>query len=212
MFRIGITQRVEDLPERSERRDCLDQEWAGLLERAGCIGVAIPNRSSEVRDFIGELGLDGVILSGGNDLADLPQAKAPAPERDACEREILDLSQETGLPILGVCRGLQMMASYYGAPLVRIVGHVATRHALAIQGKGPLALQAREFVNSFHGWGLHRDALTDELEAAATAPDGTVEAIYHSRHPQAAIMWHPERAPSDSLDADLIRAFFNGAG
>ena len=69
VFRIGITQRVEELQERGERRDCLDQEWARLLEGAGCIGVAIPNRSSDVRSFIGELGLKGVILSGGNDLA-----------------------------------------------------------------------------------------------------------------------------------------------
>jgi putative glutamine amidotransferase len=211
MIRIGITQRVEDLPDRGERRDCLDQAWTPLFESIGLLPIAIPNRAGSVRSFVTELGLAGVVLSGGNDLADLPEPSAPAPERDACEREILALSGETGLPVLGVCRGLQIIASYYGAPLTRVEGHVATRHALDSEGGGPLALEPRELVNSFHGWGVLKDALPADLRAAATAPDGTVEALYHLRYAQAAIMWHPERDPCDPRDAKLIRSFFEGA-
>ena len=101
-----------------------------------------------------------------------------------------------------------MMASYYGAELTRGDAHVATRHAVVLEDRGPLALQSRDVVNSFHDWVLQRDALCNGLEVAATAPDGSVEALYHSEYRQAAVMWHPERAPANPLDEALIRAFF----
>ena len=211
MLRIGITQRVEEIPERGERRDCLDQEWIRLLEAVEISGVPIPNQVHDVAGFVAALGLNGVILSGGNDLTGLPDARAPAPERDACEHAILQLSAESGLPVLGVCRGLQIMADHYGAVLTPLEGHVATRHAIRARGTGPLLLQDRDCVNSFHRWGLRSEDLTEDLRVAATGPDGTVEALYHARHRQAAVMWHPERDPSDPRDATLIQAFFKNA-
>lgn len=208
MFRIGITQRVEERAGGGERRDCLDQAWATFLEPLGALAVPIPNLVQDVAGYVDELGLAGVILSGGNDLAGLGDANEAAPERDACEHALLRLSSESGMPVLGVCRGLQIMAQHYGAILTRIDGHVATRHPVYARGGGDLIPEDRESVNSFHRWALREENLPPVLGLAAIGLDDTVEAIRHLNHRQAAVMWHPERGEPDSRDAELIRAFF----
>lgn len=214
MLRVGVTQRVEVLGDRDERRDALDQAWAPFLERAGLAAVPIPNRVADVCEFIEGLGLAGVILSGGNDLASLPGATDTAPERDALERAILERSAETGLPVFGVCRGLQLMTVHHGGRLTRIDGHVRTHHRIEVRGEATdsFALDAREGVNSFHDWGVRADEIGTVLRIAALAPDGSVEALRHPELPQAAIMWHPERGPGDPRDAALVARFFGAKG
>lgn len=208
MIRIGLTQRVEHLVDRGERRDCLDQAWTPLLDACGLLAVPLPNRLPDVAATVSELGLGGLILTGGNDLAHLPDAVQPAPERDELERRLLALARERDLPVLGVCRGLQMMIAESGGELCAIEGHVARPHRLKIRPQSGLPLDSGRRVNSFHGFGFRENALGDGWRAAALAPDGTVEAIVHRRYPQWGIMWHPEREPRDEGDARLLRRLF----
>jgi putative glutamine amidotransferase len=208
MLHIGVTQRVEALPDRDERRDALDQAWAPWLAGIGMLAVPIPNQLADVDAFVDGLGLAGVILSGGNDLAGLPDAEHAAPERDALERAILERS---ALPVFGVCRGLQLLVDFHGGRLSRIAGHVRARHPVKAADVGRLELGDRESVNSYHGWGLRPADLGAVLRVAALSPDGSVEAVRHPELPRAAIMWHPERAPHDARDAALVRGFF-GSG
>ena len=211
MRRIGITQRVADLRDRGERRDCLDQAWTPLLQSLGFVPIPIPNCVDDVERFVAELQLAGIILSGGNDLTDLPTATDTAPERDTCEHALVDLSAAQSLPLLGVCRGLHLLAAHYGTELEPVTGHVAIPHAITLCERSTLTLSERDAVNSFHNYGLRTEGLSKALRPVAAAPDGTVEAFVHERYPQAAIMWHPERAPNDPRDAQLIQAFFKGA-
>jgi len=212
MLRVGITQRVEVLEDRDERRDALDQAWAPLLEGAGLVAVPIPNRVADVAGFIEGLGLAGVILSGGNDLVSLPGATHTAPERDALERAILERSAETGLPVFGVCRGLQLMVVHHGGRVTPVADHVRTHHPVKREDVGFLELDARDRVNSFHDWGVRAEDVGSVLRIAALAPDGSVEALRHPELPQAAIMWHPERGPTDPRDAALLARFFGAPG
>lgn len=212
MLRIGLTQRVEVLPDRDECRDCLDQAWTHLLVNNGYWPIPLPNCVADVTALIEELALDGVILTGGNDLAWLANASNTAPQRDTFERELLNHCAWQGIPVLGVCRGLQMMATHYGSELMRVSDHVANCHAIQVDPSFDEILSDRDQVNSFHEWGLLRDGLGPDLQVVATAPDHTVEMIIHGTYPQIGIMWHPERAPSDERDLSLIHGlFFAGA-
>ncbi len=207
MIKLGLTQRVDFLADRGERRDCLDQQWPRLLLTQGIVPVPLPNCVENAELYVEELGLGGIILTGGNDLSHLPGATNTAPERDAFERRLLALARERELPLFGVCRGMQMMVAESGGELVAVRGHVARPHALA-GGPARRALGDRDLVNSFHDFGVREDGLGGDWRVLATAPDGSVEAIVHRRHPQCAVMWHPERAPEDPRDARLIRDLF----
>ncbi len=204
MIKIGLTQRVEVLADIDERRDCLDQQWSRLLQGHQMLPLALPNRAEDAELYVDGLGLDGILLTGGNDLSHLPGATNTAPERDALERRLLALARERDLPLFGVCRGMQMMVAESGGELVPVSGHVARPHALVPgSGRGPLA--ERDLVNSFHNFGVREAGLGDQWRVLATAPDGSVEAIAHRHHRQAAVMWHPERPPRDRRDVEMMR-------
>lgn len=207
--RIGITQRVEDLPDRDERRDALDQAWTPWLAAADAYPVLIPNRLDDPVGFLRELALDGFVLTGGNDLAHLPGAQTAAPERDATERALLALAVADRLPVLAVCRGMQMLVEFWGGAVTRVEGHVARPHEIVVADDARWPLR-RGPVNSFHDWGVAHAGVPDALGILAVAPDDTVEAVTHVELAQVGIMWHPERAPADPTDRALLQALLGG--
>lgn len=213
-LKIGLTQRVETVPSYNERRDCLDQAWGEFIRRCGLMPVPLPNRGGDAQQLICELRLDGVILTGGNDLACLPDSRTAAPERDAFERGLLALCETIDLPVFGVCRGLQMLVNYHGGALVPVKHHVRKPHAIRVVSEvdQSFPLIPREEVNSFHDYGIRSEDLGVDLLPLAIAPDGSVEAVRHRTLRQCGVMWHPERDPRDDRDVDLVRAFFSEGG
>ncbi|MDT8450646.1 MAG: gamma-glutamyl-gamma-aminobutyrate hydrolase family protein [Wenzhouxiangellaceae bacterium] len=208
MRRIGITQRVETDARRAERRDCLDHRWIHLLQSLDLHGVAIPNNLDQPRCWLEMMDWDGFILTGGNDIATLPHAAEPAPERDRTERELLDFALCRQLPVLGVCRGLQILNVQLGGSVSALPGHVACRHGV-VPCSGASRFASFREVNSFHRMAIMPGDLAEELHATAHAPDRSVEAAAHRSLPWYGIMWHPEReSPSVAADLALLRHCF----
>lgn len=196
--RVAISQRVEFLKDRNERRDSLDQRWAPLLASCGLLPVPVANHPDSVDDLLAELDPVGVILSGGGDLS---SQGADAADRDAVERKFLAWAQSRGRPVFAVCRGMQHLLTLSGVDLVSVAGHVGQPHTVQFSD-GSL----RE-VNSFHNWGLR--TLPDGFETLATAPDGTIEAARHRSAPILCVMWHPERmSPFAAEDQSLLKQHF----
>lgn len=192
MKRVALTQRVEVLADRNETRDALDQRWCTLLADLGGLALPLPNRQADVGGWLTAFGIDAVILTGGNDLQAAPGARAPSHERDAVEIALLDHCHRSGIPVLGVCRGMQMINHWRGGRLSAVQGHVACRHDLHLLSRHrawPDAMQ----VNSYHDIAIGLSDLGDGLEPLALAQDGTVEAMRLKNRPCHGIMWHPER-------------------
>jgi putative glutamine amidotransferase len=196
--RVAISQRVEFLKDRNERRDSLDQCWSPLLASCGLLPVAVPNDPATVETLLAEFDPAGVILSGGGDLS---SQGADAADRDAVERRLVDWARHAGRPILAVCRGMQHLLTICGGELVAVTGHVGKPHPVQ------LVNGARREVNSFHNWGFR--ALPAEFEILGTAPDDTIEAARHRREPILCVMWHPERmSPFAPEDQELLQQLF----
>jgi putative glutamine amidotransferase len=198
---VAVSQRVDLCHDRGERRDALDQRLGLWLYEAGCLPVPVPNYLAPnhtgrppLLTWCDRIGVDGIILSGGNDIGS-------APDRDVTEAALLDLALKRSLPVLGICRGMQMMAVWAGATLSGAKGHVRTRHQLsgAIGGS----------ANSYHSVCL--TSCPEPFRVTARSEDGAIEAVAHARLPWEGWMWHPERESEfDPRDIQRLTALFGG--
>ena len=173
---------------------------------------------------------DGLILSGGGDVDPGRYGEASAacfgvdPARDEAEFRLVEAYLRAGKPILGICRGHQLLNVYFGGSLKQHLPgaekHVPTKagdsahETSALPGSFPAELYGERFtVNSAHHQGI--DRLAPELEAVQWAEDGVIEACRHRTMPVWSVQWHPERmclrhARSDTVDGGAIFRWFIG--
>lgn len=206
MRRIAVSQRRDAIAGRDETRDALDVRLGGLLWNLGflpiplCSAIASARRNATedaraAAEYLDALAPESIVLSGGNDIGQ-------APERDNLEHAALAYARLHRVPVLGICRGMQMIHVHQGGELVLQTGHVAVAHTVTGEWLG----EGRRTVNSYHNQGVPGDALGAELEPLACAEDGSVEALRHCHLPWLGIMWHPERdTPTAEADQKLIK-------
>lgn len=200
---IAVSQRIDTIFSRNEKRDALDQRLVSFLGRAGFICMPISNAflfegQSSSKTIIGNLMLQispsALLLSGGNDLGEFQ-------DRDETESILLDYAESDNMPVLGICRGMQMMATRSGAKLKRVSGHTNSRHR--ITGK-----ITRE-VNSYHQYGFY-DCPSD-YDVLSKSADGVIKAIRHLSLPWEGWMWHPEREEEFSTeDVERLQKLVEG--
>lgn len=194
---VAVTQRVEIITQYNEHRDCLDQQWAAFLHSCGIIPIVIPNKVMLVSELVKEIPINGVILTGGNDLA---VYGGNSPERDETETLLLRYAISHAMPIMGVCRGMQVIQHHFGVALSKVPGHVSPKQIIEVSGR---AVE----TNSYHTWGAMETV--EVLQVWAQAGDGVIKAIKHKTLPIIGIMWHPERnEPFHTCDIDLFKNFF----
>ena len=200
MKRIGITQRRDQVLNRNETRDALDVCWASLLWDLNLVAIPLCSDIESRKMYLETLGLDGFILSGGNDIGE-------SCERDSLESCVLEFSKCNDLPVLGVCRGMQYINYFQGGSLAKVDGHVATQHALVGNWADHFGIR---HVNSFHDYALLDNSLGEDLYALAHSEDGVIEAFRHTKHRWLGIMWHPERNSDTKQSCSFIQAHFGG--
>jgi putative glutamine amidotransferase len=154
--------------------------------------VPLPLLPPEYRDTcLEEASIDALILSGGNSIASLCEDDSCCLDRDLFEYDILGSAVKAEIPVLGVCRGMQLINLFYGGQVERVESHVATQHRVenAVDSTYPDHLT----VNSFHHWGIQEQGLPPELDALYLDDHKCVEALTHKSKKVSGIMWHPER-------------------
>jgi len=201
VLKVLVSQRVDWLKTRAETRDALDQRLVDWLLQVGVLAVPVPNSfqsQGELVPWIESIAPHAVVLSGGNDIGSCPA-------RDATEIVLLDYAAEHDLPLLGICRGMQMMACYAGAKLVRVMNHAGTRHSFGCIRTGA---ELPSEVNSYHDWAIEN--CPSDYEVLAVAQDGTIEMMRHIDRLWEGWMWHPEReTPFNALDIERARHRLN---
>lgn len=187
----AVSQRIDDYPDRDEHRDALDGRISALLLAASLLPFPVPNHlGPHLSAWLQALAPNLIILSGGN-------VAGQKPIRDALEKQLLRHAEANRLPLLGICRGMQIMALHAGGDLKTVSGHVRTRHQLS--GR------IQRNVNSYHDQAL--SSVPDGYQVTATSEDGTIEAIRHHHLPWEGRMWHPEReTPFPQEDLDDLRS------
>lgn len=196
--------------------------YLDLFERAGADLVLLaPGSRAEVVDR-----LDGLAIAGGADVdARLygaePDVTADAPResRDASELALYKRARERNIPVLGICRGLQIMAVAHGGSLHQNLPDISEMVHRVRPGEfvdhdatfEPGSLIARTLgVTSATVNSSHHQAVADagDLTITGRAPDGTVEVCEDpSARFVVGVQWHPEHPDRSVIDAPLLQAF-----
>ncbi|WP_236789902.1 gamma-glutamyl-gamma-aminobutyrate hydrolase family protein [Amycolatopsis sp. GM8] len=173
-------------------RLALDVRWSGFLAACGLFAVPLPIEPDIAWSVVRRTRCVGLLLSGGNDLGSVP-------ERDTLEYGLVSNAMAAELPVIGVCRGMQVLLSAFGGELHRVEGHVAQTHPVS----------TGRMVNSYHEWA----AFEAPEEFLVTERCGAVvEAIRHRTAPLTGIMWHPERmSPFDEQDLAFFMETFGSS-
>ncbi len=212
---IGLT------PTFKNGKPFVHEFYCASIEKAGGDWRLLSFAESE-RDF---LALSGVLFTGGVDVEPAvygekksPRCGAIQPMRDLCELRLLSLALRQDMPVLGICRGIQMLNAGLGGTLVQHLpdlvstNHDGTTHTVELLSGGwlrSLTDQAIVPVNSYHHQAINR--LAPSLRVCAVGPEGVIEAVERpaSRFFKG-VQWHPERWEHPLSDA-LFAAFVHSA-
>lgn len=193
-MKIALTQRADYFPDRKEWRDSLDQNWYKLFK--GETLIPVPNMIKSFKQWSSSFDFDLVILTGGNDIEYSTESQNVCLKRDSVERQILAFSKEANFPVLGICRGLQMMNLYEGGGMSYDNQLKIEPHSVFLKtDKGEMEEEVT--VNSFHKWFIPSNKISEKFKVLAADCKGCVEAVVHVKHPWLGVMWHPERTQQD---------------
>lgn len=204
--------------------------YLSVLDRIGLASVLLTpaHSAASVEALLDRC--SGLVLTGGEDVDPRRYGEDPveelgtiAPERDDLEMTALGSALERDLPVLGICRGCQVLNVYYGGTLYQDLPSqrpdTATHEQEAWGGHSHLVrvqpgsrldeiVHGQELsINSFHHQAV-RDVGAG-LEVAAVAEDGVIEAIEaRDRSWVLGVQWHPERHEATAPDSDPDRLLF----
>ena len=162
----------------------------------------------DYKKYFNSIKIDGIILTGGNDLSTLNQNNLSL-KRDGFEKKIIQYAIKKNIPIYGMCRGMQIIAEHFGASFKKVKGQVATRHSLIVNKKSKYFKELNRIstVNSFHNYAI--DSLPKNMMASATNENGIIKAMEHKKYKIFGQMWHSERENFfDKNQTILIKKFF----
>jgi putative glutamine amidotransferase len=205
----------------------LQSAYVDAIRRAGGIPILLP--SGELNPHLLLTKIDGLILAGGGDIdpqiyngKSHPKVYAVNPERDRFELELAKLALTQNLPILGICRGMQILNVVDGGDLVvhipdrfgnqiahrNEIGAKDTVHQVEIITGSKVAIAMG--VTNTQVSSMHHQAVLNvspNWQVVATSIDGVIEAIEHKTHPWAiAVQWHPEMSNNDLAQQGLFKA------
>lgn len=227
---VAVTATTESLRGRSRVR--VNEAYTWAIERTGMLPLVIPPLDDEraVADLIATV--DGLLLTGGEDVDPAlygarphPATEEPHAERDRAELLLLAAARDAQLPTLAICRGLQVANVALGGTLVQdipserrsAIDHAPAgkreqrTHEVHLETDSRLAVAVGASVisvNSSHHQAL--DRVAPGLTVSATAPDGIVEgAEWSGDWWLLGVQWHPEElvATEEGWDRSLFDAF-----
>ena len=208
MKKILITQRVDYISSHDEHRDALDQCWAPLMLAARLFPVLVANNLLFVKHMLAHDQFDGLLLTGGNSLM---AYGGDSVVRDEVEQYLLGWAIKHQIPVLGVCRGMQLIQDHYQTPLQAIPDHVGVKKQLHVVADDPIALIYNDLrsVSVFHHFGTYQSQ--PPLITIAKSENDVVMAIRHESLPIHGVMWHPERENSmRNRHIEYLETIFGG--
>lgn len=209
----------------------LPGQYVDAVRNAGGVPILLPPGEPQISHVLSLI--DGLIFAGGGDIdpglyggQNHPSVARVDPERDQFELSLAKAVLTDTRPILGICRGSQILniaagggliehiPDQYGQELLHRTGAGGiTQHNVVIETKshlGKIIGRTDLQVVSKHHQAVR--GVSPDWQIVARAPDGVIEAIEHKTHPwMIGVLWHPELSLQDTDHQKLFRAFVQAA-
>ena len=193
-FTIAVSTRLSSAESYLEKRDSISRDWIKLFNSLSINNyILLPNMEENlINEYCNYHSINGFLLTGGDVMGEDIL-------RDKLEFAALNLAKTKSLKVLGICRGMQMISSFFGGTLKSVNGHLATRHVINDN--------TSRTVNSFHNYAI--DTLPECFKVINRSNDNSIESISHKILPWYGLMWHPERDDTiHPVDKETIQSFF----
>ena len=205
MKNILITQRIGK-DKYGEYYDYLESSYIKYLNQYEINPIILPNNTKDIIKFYKKNRCTHIILTGGDDICpSLNNKKARKLnnniyQRDLNEQILVKYSIEKKIPVLGICRGFQIINVCLGGKLTKDISKITK----SINKKKHKVNFTKDFVkkmkrdsiivNSYHNQGVTKSQLATNLVPLGFSDDGKLVEIYnHVKLPIIGIQWHPER-------------------
>ncbi|MGB7401721.1 MAG: gamma-glutamyl-gamma-aminobutyrate hydrolase family protein [Arcobacter sp.] len=207
MKKILITQRLMTNTTYHEIREGLDINWSRLLFDLGFLPIVLPI-GINFEEYFNTMKIDGILLTGGNDISRFSEDELSF-KRDSLEKNLIGFAIKNDISLYGVCRGMQIIADFFGSTFKKIDMHINVKHKLRINEESKYSKYLKELteVNSFHSFAINKPS--SDLLISAYSNDDIIEAIEHKRYKIFGQMWHSEREnPFKDEELKLMKGFF----
>lgn len=180
---IGISTRVTHAINYNEERDSIARDWSTFMLKnfSDAKFIFLPNIEDDIEEYIQKWNVNCFFLTGGEDFG-------TSTSRDITEINILKYAIKHDMPIIGICRGFQLLASNLGATIIKQnekTIHLSNNHIVVNNNQEYL-------VNSFHSNIVSFKEVPNKFETIAICKiDNSLEAFKYEN--MLGLMWHPER-------------------
>jgi N5-(cytidine 5'-diphosphoramidyl)-L-glutamine hydrolase len=197
MLKIGITSNIKEYYKGYI--DFIDHYWLDYFEKKNINYYLVPNKKKLSKKKIKEINL--LIIPGGNDVSNVLKTSKI---RNIIEKNLIKICFKKKIPILGICRGAQLLNKSFGGKISKIKKHMRTRHNIFFTNREIIKKNFLN-VNSFHNDGIKKNDLSKSFKVLASDKHNNIEMFISNNKKIIGTMWHPEREKSTQLLDTLIK-------
>lgn len=170
--------------------DFLDHYWIDYFDKYKIFFHLIPNSISNLKVILKTFDdTNLIILPGGNDIGGFGKLSK---KRLRVECELIKIAIKKKIPVLGICRGMQVINYFFKGNIRKKKGHMNTKHKIYLKNNF-FFKKDKMVVNSFHNYCIPEKNVSKKFSILAIDSNNNVEMFKHEKLNIFGIMWHPER-------------------
>ena len=175
--------------------DFLDYNWIKYFEKKNYNFHIIPNSKKNFLKISKKIKPNLIILAGGNDLF---RNNKYVKNRLKVEKDLINYGISKKIPILGVCRGMQLINHFFKGKISKVKGHMRKKNRVIFKQK----IFSKKYIDitSYHNYGIKKKDMASKFDALATDKNENIEMFKHKKLNILGVMWHPEREKSNLID------------